>query len=155
MKLYNGVTVFDDVPEMYYNIFTEIGLKINKDHYLEDVDTGIVLRYKDKFIKATNKPYEILYAGKTDILFEPMSNYNLMVSIFGYYIDKEYSDIPGFFKAQYVEDDEAREKQRVVIKTITGDIGSPFYNNVYLGYCYCILTLAGYNVNLDNFDLVI
>lgn len=151
----NGETCFNDLPEMYYNLYNEIGLAINGNHYLYDTDTGVVLRFQDKYIKTSNKPYEIVYPGRNDIVFEPMKNYSLMASLFGYFIDKEFVDTPDLFVAQFIEDNKDYDKQRVVVRTKNGDIASPFYNNVYLGFCYCIFIISGYKVNLDEFDIII
>ena len=151
-----GRIVFDDIPEMYYNLFNEIGLSINKDNYLYDTDTDTVLRFKDKYIKASNKPGDDLYAGKTDVVFDPLKNYTLMTSLFGYYIDKEFVDRPGFYIAQYIDDNpEDKHLQRVVVKTQDGDVYSEYYNNTYLGYIEDIFILSGTMVFLKNFDIVI
>ena len=151
-----GRIVFDDVPEMYYNLFNEIGLAINKESYLYDTDTGIVLKFKDKYIKASNKPGEDLYAGKTDVVFDPLKNYTLMTSLFGYYIDKEFVDRPDFYIAQFIDDNpEDKHLQRVVVKTREGDVFSEYYYNTYLGYVENIFNLSGTYVYLKNFDIVI
>lgn len=153
--LQDGRVMFDDMYEMFYHLFTEIGLSINNNQYLYDQDTGIELKYKDKYIKSTVVPIPI-YAGKNDIVFDPVKNYNLMVSLLGYFIDKEANNPEGDriqFIAQYIEDDQNREKQRVVIKTRNGDFASNFYRNIYLGYIEIIFILAdNFIPNLVNFD---
>lgn len=157
MKNVNGKIMFDDMYELYYHLFLEIGLSINGNNYLYDQDTEIPLMYKDKYIKATTFPVPI-YAGRNDIVFDPSQNYNLMVSILGYYIDKESNSDSGDnigFIAQYIEDNDI-EMQRVVVKTKNGDYASQFYHNVFLGYIEVIFLLAhSFNVDLSNFDLVI
>lgn len=154
MRMNNlGQIIFDDRPEMFYHLFNEIGLDINNEGYLYDIETRDIIKYKDKYLKTTQYPGISVYAGRNDIVFEPIGNYNLMVSLFGYYLDREFP--PEFFIAQYIEDDPSNTLQRVVIKTNKGDIFSPFYNNVYLGYCYCIFALAEQNVYLNNFDIII
>lgn len=153
----NGKMQFDDMYEMYFQLFTEIGLGINPQQYLFDQDTGIVIRFKDKYIKATINPGEVIYSGKTDIVFEPAKNYQLMVSLFGYYMDKEINSGESniHYIAQFIEDDKTREKQRVVVRTATGDITSEFYRNIYLGYIEIIFNLSGHNIDLSNFDYLI
>ena len=154
----NGKVSFNDIYELYYHLFTEIGLSISPNQYLYDQDTGIELRFKDKYIKATVHPIPI-YSGKNDIIFDPSKNYNLMVSLLGYYIDKEsnnteQSDNIGFI-AQYIEETPGREKQRVVIKTKRGEIKSQFYFNIYLGYIEIIFILSGnFLPDLSNFDFI-
>ena len=151
----NGKMMFENIFEMYYNLFNEIGLSINDQNYLYDQDTGLVLKYKDKFIKATVNPTPI-YAGRNDVIFDPAKNYNLMTSIFGYYIDKESHNPECNFKfvAQYIDDNDARDKQRFVVRTKKTDIFSEFYYNVYLAYIEMIFILSGYNVDLSNFDMI-
>lgn len=152
-----GKMMFNDIFEMYYHLFTEIGLAVNSSNYLYDQDNGSLLKFKDKYIKATVVPVEI-YAGKNDILFEPARNYNLMVSILGYYIDKETNnpDCNFRFIAQFIEDEGGdSNKQRVVVKTDRGDIPSHFYFNIYLGYIETIFNLSGnFDVDLSNFDVI-
>ena len=150
----NGKMVFDDVFEMYFQLFAEIGLGINQNQYLYDQDNLQVLRYKDKYIKATVKPQEI-YAGKTDVVFEPAKNYNLMTTLFGYFIDKETALSGNIdYRSQYIEDDITRTKQRLVVKTGNGDIYSSFYFNIYLAYIECIFILSGFDVDLSNLDFI-
>lgn len=148
-----GQLIFDDRPEMFYHLFGEMGLDINREGYLYDIETKDIIKYKDKYLKTTQYPGIPVYAGRNDMVFEPIGNYNLMVSLFGYYLDKEFP--PEFFIAQYIEDDSTNTLQRVCVKTSQGDIYSPFYNNIYLGYCYCVFALGGQDVFLNNFDIVI
>lgn len=154
--LTNGNVGFNDIYEMFYYLFSEIGLSINSDQYLYDQDTMNVLKYKDKYIKATVQPVEI-YAGRNDIIFDPARNLNLMVTLFGYFVNKETNNPDGDtikFISQYLDDNEMRDKQRLVIKTANGDISSKFYQNIYLAYIECIFLLTGnFSVDLTNFDI--
>ena len=148
--------VFQDVYEMYYQLFVEIGLAINpSNQYLYDHDTGSELYFAGKHIKATVHPVNI-YAGKNDIVFDPSRNYKLMVYLFGYFIDKRTMEDPDSigYIAQYVEDEnDLREKQRLVVKTKKfGYVASQYYRNPYLGYIECLFLLSGCPVDLYNFD---
>lgn len=146
-----GETVFDDVYELYYNLFNAIGLSINSEGKLYDQDTNIVLLYNNHFIKATvnNTP---IYAGKNDILFDPYHNYNLMVTLFGTWLDKEtqYYGNNIQYLSQYIEDNKDPEdpKQRFVLKTVQGEYVSKWYYNLWLGYAEIILAITD-NVALD------
>lgn len=156
--LANGRVQFDTFGEMYYNLFMEIGLGINSQQYLYDQDSGIVLKFKDHYIKATTNDMPI-YAGKTDIVFEPDKNYGLITTLIGYYIDKESmgedGDTVGFV-AQEIEDNNETETHRVIIVTkFRGTIVSEWYHNTYLGYIDAIFRLGGNsNIDLLNFDVV-
>lgn len=149
----NGVMVFDDIYEAFYNLFNEIGLSLNQNQYLTDDDSGISIKYKDKYIKSAVTPVPV-YAGKTDILFEPWKNYNLMTTLFGYFVDKQTSLGNNIgFSAQYVEDNETRDRQRLIVKTVNGDIVSRFYVNIFLAYFEAIFKLSGFgDVDLSNLD---
>jgi hypothetical protein len=153
----NGKIMFNDVYEMFYHLFTEIGLGINNNSYLYDQDTFTEIKFKEKYIKATTQPITI-YAGRNDIIFDPANNYQLMVSLLGYYIDKRAvseDEETIEFVAQYIEETPGREKQRVTVKTNNkGDISSNFYYNIYLGYIEIIFLLGGNFVpDLSNFDI--
>ena len=80
----SGKTCFNDLREMYYNLFLEIGLSVNAENYIYDQDTHTVLKFKDKYMKYSFNSE--VYAGRNDIVFDPSSNYNLMVMLFGYYM---------------------------------------------------------------------
>ena len=153
----NGTVIFDNIFDMYYDMFSEIGLGINSQQYLYDQDTQIVIQFKEKYIKASINGQPV-YAGRNDIVFEPAKNYTLMTRLFEYYLDKcQNSDdgdqLHGYI-AHYIDDDEAKEKQRVVVKTAgRGEISSQFYFNVYLAYIDCLFKIAGYNTDLSNFDI--
>jgi hypothetical protein len=153
----NGSLGFDNIYDMYYDLFNEIGLSLNaQTNILYDQDTGNPLMLKDKYIKASidGRP---VYPGKNDIIFEPDKNYPLIKSLYLFYVDKcinsEDGDTLGYI-ADYIDDDEAKEKQRVVIKTkLKGEIYSNFYWQIYLAYIDNIFRIAGYNIDLSNFDV--
>jgi len=153
----NGTVYFDNIYDMYYDLFSEIGLGINSQQYLYDQDTQTVIQFKEKYIKASINGQPV-YAGRNDIVFEPAKNYTLMTRLFEYYLDKcQNSDdgdqLQGYI-AHYIDDDETKEKQRVVVKTVgRGEISSQFYFNVYLAYIDCLFKIAGYNADLSNFDI--
>lgn len=150
-----GKTMFDNQAEMFYHLFMEMGLSINSSQYLYDQETGIELKYKDKFIKADVNG-NVIYAGKNDIVFDPARNYNMMVTLIGYYIEREtINGTANFvFIAQSVEDNADRTKQRVVVRTNRGDIASQYYKNVYLGFIEVIFLLAeNFIPDLSNLDI--
>lgn len=156
--LQNGMMGFANIFDMYYDLFNEMGLSL-RDNMLYDQDTGNPLMFKEKYIKASidGRP---VYPGKNDILFEPDKNYALIVSLYGFYLDKctnsEDGDILGGYVANYIDDNETKDKQRIVVKTINrGEIYSAFYYNIYLSYIDSIFRIAGYNnIDLSNFDIV-
>lgn len=157
--MYNpdGTISFNTYIEMQYDLFNEIGLAINGQSYVYDQDTGIQLKIKDKYIKASVNG-EPIYTGKSDVAFEPGRNYSLINYLFGYYLTKaqntEDGDILCGYTAHFIDDNPEKDKQRVVVKTIgRGDIASDYYYNIYLAYFDVIFRIAGYIPNLKNFDI--
>ena len=153
----NGTVGFDNIYDMYYDLFSEIGLGINAQQYLYDQDTQVTIMFKEKYIKASINGQPI-YAGRNDVVFEPAKNYTLMARLFEYYLDKcqqsDDGDMLEGYIAHYIDDDETKEKQRVVVKTVgRGEISSSYYFNIYLAYIDCLFKIAGYNANLSNFDI--
>ena len=51
----NGTVIFDNIFDMYYDMFSEIGLGINSQQYLYDQDTQTVIQFKEKYIKAIDR----------------------------------------------------------------------------------------------------
>ena len=153
----NGTVGWTDMFDMHYDLFSEIGLGINSQQYLYDQDTQTTLTFKDKYIKASINGAPV-YAGHNDIVFEPAKNYTLMTRLFEYYLDKcqnsDDGDMLQGYIAHYIDDDETKEKQRVVVKTVgRGEIASNYYYNIYLAYIDCIFRIAGYTAMLQNFDI--
>lgn len=153
----NGVVVFNTIQDLYYDLLIELGLAI-KDEFVYVQDTGVFLRYDDKFIKASvdGRP---VYPNRNAVVFDLSINRDLTEKIFGYYLDScqadEEEDTIGGYIAHYTEYNDEREKQRVVVKSVNrGEIRSNFYYNIYLSYIDCIFKIAGYNVDLSNFDVV-
>lgn len=151
--LQNGKIMFDNMYEMYFNLYNALELAVDEQtQYLYDINNRQPLRFKDKYIK-TSLTNPVVYAGKNDIVFDPASNYQLMVSIMGYFLDSHSGEIS--FIAQYIEDNLTRDKQRVCVKTKDKVIESQFYYNVYLGYVECIFALADEMIpDLSNLDIV-
>lgn len=151
----NGSMVYESIDELYSELFMEIGLAVNGNYiYLQD---GDFLKCGDKFIKVSLDGTPV-YPGRNDIIFDPSTNYALIQFLFGFYLDisqnSDDGDLLQGYIANYIDDDENREKQRVVVKTIgRGEIYSDFYYNIYLSYIDCIFRIAGYNVDLHNFDI--
>lgn len=151
----NGKMTFNSIEELYSDLFMSIGLAVKNNYaYLQD---GDFLKCGDKFIKVSLIG-EPVYPGRNDIIFDPSMNYSLMSFMFGFYLDQcqhsEDGDMLGGYIAHYIEDDELKEKQRVVVKTINrGFIESNFYYNLYLAYIDCIFKIDGYDVDLSNFDI--
>lgn len=149
----NGCIQFEDLGEMWYNLFLEMGLALDANGYLYDIDTHIQIRFKDKLIKADVRNNTI-YAGRSDIVFDPANNYFLTATVMGYYLDKFGQDIN--FSAYYIEDNEDKDKQRVVVKYKNGtEMYSNFYNNVYLAFVETIFRLSDQVVDLSGFDILI
>jgi hypothetical protein len=158
----DGKMLFNDLKEMYYDLFLEIGLSINHDQYIFDQDTGIVLKFKDKQMKMSFS--NNVYAGNNDIVFDPSTNYNLMVTLFGYYIEKESANGNDIGYIAHFTEEEAgkvfvpkgeRFKQRLVIRTKNGDIYTSYYYNLYLSYIEAIFIISGSNnYDLHNFDIL-
>ena len=157
----DGTISFNDVFELNYNLFNTIGLSVNSEQYLYDQDTGIVLKYNDKSIKSATAPMNV-YAGKNDVIFDPAENYDMMVKLFGYWLDKEISigENPKIapFVSQYIEDNpEDKMKQRVSVCLANGvTYTSRYYNKLYLGYMELIFLVGDdQNVDLSNFDVML
>lgn len=148
--------IFTNVQELYYDLFNEIGLSIGPNGYLYDQDTGNCIQFEEKYIKYSFGP-EPIYAGRNEIVFEPNMNYKLIDRLFGYYLDKCQHDEDGDKLGGYIAhftDETPERKQRVVVKTLgRGEISSEWYWFIYLAFIDCIFRIAGYAVDLSNFDI--
>ena len=153
----NGIAMFNDLNDVIYNYFMEMGLNVRPDQYLCYQDTGVVLQFKGKYIKASVNGIPA-YAGLNDIVFDPIHNYGMISNLFGMYLDQcqdtDDGDILGGYIAHYVEDSPDKERQRVTVKTqAKGEISSLFYKNIFLAYIDCTFRISGTIVDLTPFDI--
>lgn len=153
--LSDGSFQFDTMGEMYYNLFVIIGLGINHNQYLYDQDTGNLLKFRDKYIKATIDDNMPIYAGMTDIVFESDRNYALTNNIVGFYIDKESNSDDGDrigFISLGIEDKDIEWHRAIVQTKYKGTIVTKFYRQAYLALIEVIFDLDGVKVDFSNID---
>ena len=153
----DGSMSFESYGDLYFHMFIEMGLSINKDSYLFDQDSGsqFPLQFDGKAIKANTKDQPI-YVGENEVAFDPTTNYSVMSRLFYYYLDKYASneDREYTYLAHSIEDNPDRTKQCVCIKTDKGKIYSKFYYNLYLAYIEMIFKIGGScPLDLSNFDI--
>lgn len=153
----DGSVSFSSYGDLYFHMFIEMGLSINKDSYLFDQDSGSTnpLLFDGKSIKANTKDQPI-YTNENEIAFDPTINFSVMSKLFYYFLDKyNNGDEEAEYKyiAHSIEDNPERTKQCICIKTDKGKIYSKYYYNLYLAFIEMIFILnQSYTVNLDNFD---
>lgn len=153
--LSDGSFQFNSMGEMYHNLFMMIGLGINGNQYLYDQDSGNILKFKDKYIKASIDDSMPLYAGMTDIVFEPARNYALTNNIVGYYIDKESNSEDGDrigYISLGIEDKDVEWHSAIVQTKKKGTIQTRFYRQAYLALLEVIFDLEGVKVDFTNLD---
>lgn len=153
----DGTVSFSSYGDLYFHMFIEMGISINKDSYIFDQDSGkqFPLLFDGKAIKANTKDQPI-YVGENEVAFDPTVNYSVMSKLFYWYLDKYAQDEESTYKyiAHSIEDNEDKTKQCICIKTDKGKIYSKFYYNLYLAFIEMIFILnRSYQVNLDNFDI--
>ena len=154
----DGTLTYNNFIEMQYDLFSTIGLGINRDCLIYDQDTSTLIQMGGKYIKASVCG-EPIYVGKDAIPFDPAKNYKLITYLFCHFLDKaqmsDDGDILGGYVSHFIDDNPEKDKQAVVVRTtMKGDIRSRFYYNIYLAYIDCILRIDGYNPDLSNFDIL-
>ena len=155
----DGTVSFVTYGDMYFHLFIEMGLSINKDGHLFDQEAGSnnPLLFDGKTIKAATNDQPI-YIGENEVAFDPTTNYSVMSKLFYYFLDKYAQDEESSYKyiSNSIEDNPEKDKQCVCIKTDKGKIYSKFYYNLYLGFIEMIFMLnQSYSVDLSNFDIKI
>lgn len=152
-----GKVVYNDYGELIYHVLLDIGLSVNREGYIFDDDSRLYLQFKNKYIKTSINNVAV-YAGKTDIIFDPIRNYRMMEYLFGYFLEKEKSfgnnmDIIAHFTEE-ITDEKGTKMRRVGIRTNIGNIYSNFYKNIYLGFIEMIFRLSDDNeAELQPFDI--
>ena len=142
---------------MYFHLFIEMGISINKDGYIFDQDSGsqFPLLFDGKRIKANTKDQPI-YVGENEVAFDPPNNYSVMNKLFYYFLDKYNSseDHAFHYQAHSIEDNPERTKQCICIKTDKTKIYSKYYYNLYLAFIEMTFVLnQSFTVDLSNFDI--
>lgn len=154
----NGRMQYSDYWELQFNLLNELEFGVNRENYLYDQTTNSLIMYNDKYIKVQTSEIPV-YAGKTDVMFVPSENFNLVSRLFGYFIQRLESDEDSELKifASFIDelranDGEKLNKQRIIVRTNRGDICSDFFYRTYLAYLHMMFILTNNEVDLSNFD---
>lgn len=151
----NGSVMFNNMNELLYDYFIEMGLNVDSNQYLRFQETGEPVIFDKKYIKASINGQPV-YGGMNDVVFD-MRNYKLIASLFTMYLEmckvSDDGDLLEGYIAHYMEDDSDKEKQRVTVKTVgRGEISSNFYHIIFFAFVDCTFRISGYNVDLSAFD---
>lgn len=133
-------------------LIMEMGLSMDNDHVLYDQDTYTPISYQGKRVKYSSTDPDKLYIGEGDVLFDPVHNYHMMLSMLGYYIDKEKE--AGNLDAIAPYSITAKDKTTAHgIKCEHGEcVESDYYHNRCLGICDVILKRSYDDINIHQFD---
>jgi hypothetical protein len=85
-EMFNEINYLEDLT---YALFKEIGLGINEYGFVYDQDTGNVLTYEGKQVKASVDPNHPALANDVYAIFDPVFDNKFMMMMLGYYLKKE------------------------------------------------------------------
>lgn len=140
-------------------VMRELGLDIDENDHVYDMDTESIYTMKDKFIKYSEEEYPVIHANEIELNL--IENPRLMEMLFGLWIQKwaerkhvevsSFSQIAirgsknGFFNMTYVENGEVKEiKSNIFIN-----------ESLRIFNLICILNHRDHMYNVDQFNIEI
>ncbi|MGL5751123.1 MAG: hypothetical protein ACRCXT_11385 [Paraclostridium sp.] len=143
------MVLINNVTDIQSALLKEIGLAVDADHNIIDLDYGNQLFMHGKNIKViVNGVIPVI--TQHDILFDPINNPKLMNLIFNYHIQKLQSMEGMYFSVFYPVYDEM--KARLEIKGDEYTYSSKYYYNECLRYIDLIFQIRGDDIDLSVID---
>lgn len=155
----------NSLEDLVFALLTEIGLGINQNGLLVDLDTGIELMYNGRHIRASIDPNNPAIPSDLYAIFDPIWDNKFMSVMLGYYLSKEesYGNIQSpvvsedIESAQYYnkEDNIKTRRSRVYLSTGNKTISSNFYFQRGLKFSDLILRIGNHPfADLSRFDSI-
>lgn len=163
--IFNQIIQINILEELVYHLLNEIGLEINSNGFVYDLDTGQELYYNGKQIRASINPMFPALANDLYGLFDPVFDGKFMSMMLGYYLKKsEAQEIihPISMTDQIAETPiwnnlnpvKTRKTRVVVLCEGHKEYYSEYYYQKGLKFSDMILRLGGHPVNLWKFDSI-
>jgi hypothetical protein len=162
MGNFGPVFMYDNVEELTYNFLNCMGLSVRPDGSVIDTELnasgGAVIKLADKALKANTNPNNIHYAGEGEIMLEILTNYKMLNSLLGLFLDKEKmfddKEALSFFPEDAVDAEGNRISRLSVRFADNSQVSSDFYYNRCLAVIDIIFKLGEENVDIHNFDSI-
>lgn len=136
-------------------LMTEIGLEFDCNNNIIDQDNGNLIIFKGKTLKGSYNPQFVPFIGKNDLLFEPITSFKIMQSMFSYHLTKVSMEQNRYFSVVYPVN-LPDQRTYIVIKEGNIEIKSLPYLNPCLAYLDLILRISGEyspeSINFYEFD---
>ena len=141
------------MKNLVYKLMNEIGLDIDDQNRIYDQDTGNVINFNQKTL-VYNFHIEIR-PNFNELLFDPICNRNIMVTLFSYYLKKLEMMENKYFMAFYQLENNTTHKKAIELKANANEkIQSKFYANECLGYIELVFKLNNESLDLSQFDFI-
>ncbi len=150
--------MFDELYiDIARSILGEIGLGLNKNHIIYNMNDCSLIQINGKFLAFTFTPNtNFFYDSSNSIVFNPFQDLRTMSILFSYYLktEQEAGNIETVTNYYFDEDPSDRTRTRIVVKTIDNSYESKYYRNKCLKFCDMILKF-GYPMEYEmgKFDL--
>lgn len=153
---------YETVEELTYNFLNCMGLSVRPDGTVIDTELnasgGAAIKLSGKSLKATTTPNNIHYAGEGEIMLEILTNYKMLNSLLGLFLDKEkmFDDRETLsFFPEDAEDNEGNRISRLTVRfSDNSQVSSDYYYNRCLTIIDVIFKLGEENVDMHNFDSI-
>ena len=163
--VFNPLIQINILEDLVYHLLNEIGLGINSNGFVYDVDTEQELYYNGKQIRASVDPRFPALANDLYGLFDPVFDGKFMSMMLGYYLKKseaqgiinpismteQIADLPVWNNLNPVK---TRKTRVVVLCDGHHEYDSEYYYQKGLKYSDMILRIGGNVINLWRFDSV-
>lgn len=148
---------FETVEELNYNLLNALECSVRPDGTIMTPLAKQPLKFGDKVLIASIDPNNIHYPGEGQILFDPLNNLKMVISIFGLFMDKlrvfDEREILSWYPNEKVDENKIIYTSLSIKFADNSIVSSKYYINKTLPYIELMFQLAEEDVNLSNFDL--
>ena len=159
---FNQINTLED---LVYALLNEIGLELDDYGIVHDSDSGAILSFNGRQIKASIDPNNPAIPTDLFVILDPVFDNKVMSFLLGYYLQKEqaYGNLNPLGMTEelepiqyYNKDDNIKTKRsRITISLLGGEkVSSIFYYQRGLKYSDIILRLGGQQPDLHLFDSI-
>lgn len=137
--------------EIERKLLKHLGLDVNHDNYVIELDTGNVIAFSNKFLKYSYN-YFISVNKDKEVYFNPIGNLELVVSLLSYYLNKLDEKEGIYYPVFFTIKDDTRIKNAVVIKNHLESVQTNFYNKINIAYIEAIFKVKNRNIDFSYLD---
>lgn len=142
------------IKNMIYELLNELGLSVSSDNYII-LQSGGPLTFNGKYIRYSYDE-KFIIDGREEIWFDPINNSELIKNLYNKYTVDHYTNENIKITNTKIIRESNSHKNKIYLSYIDendkskGEMNTPYYNNINIGYIQIMLRNIMVVTELDN-----